>query len=105
MTKEEILNKSRNENKNQDLYDSETQKTAAKMAVYSGVIICLVINVITAVFLKKACYEALMMLCGMEGALFWVKFAKIHKKHELFVSLLYTLGFLASTIYWIISLR
>jgi len=97
MTREEILEKSRTENKNQDIYDLEVQSKAARLAIYVTAILCCVLIVALGIITKRIPFEIVMILCAMEATLFTVKFVKMHKKHELLVAIIYALGFLAST--------
>ena len=100
MTKEEILEKSREENKNQDVYDKETQRKASLIAVITASCLCLLIVIVNFVISHKLSFELLMVLCGMESVLFFIKFAKMGKLHELFVAILYGLGFVLFSALW-----
>ena len=96
MTKEEILEKSRNENKNHDIYDLEIQNKAARFSIYAtSILICLLI-IVEILVNKFVPFELIMIICGMQSVLFFTKFAKMHKKHELCVALIYTIGFILS---------
>jgi len=96
MTREEILQKSQKENKNQDIYDLEVQSRAARIAIYVTVILSCVFIIVKGIVTKSVPYEIVMILCGMETALFIVKFVMMHKKHELLVAIIYAAGFIAS---------
>jgi len=101
MTKEEILAKSKTENKNQDVYDLDTQKSAAAIAVYVASILCCLLIIVKSVVSKVVPFELIMILSGMEIALFTTKFVKMHKKHELLVAIVYGVAFIVSTIAWV----
>ena len=101
MTKEEILEKSRNENKNQDIYDLEIQNKAARFAVFAASILCC-ISIILQVTVKKILpFELFMVLCGMESVVFITKFIKMHKRHELFVAIFYSICFIVSAFFYV----
>jgi len=104
MTKEEILEKSRNENKNQDVYDFETQKTASIYAFIALGIIGIVIFVVELIVKKTVCYDLLALVFGTESTVFIVKYIKMHKRHELVVAVCYTVLFLIFTAAWIRTL-
>lgn len=101
MTKEEILEKSRNENKNQDIYDLEVQNEAARLSIYVTSILCCLSVVAVTLFKKTVPFEFVMILCGMLSTLFITKYVKMYKKHELFTAIIYILGFIISTILFI----
>lgn len=94
MTKEEILKKSRNENQNADVYDLEVQKSAVKIAFITGLLLILVISAVIFIVKHEFCAELYMLFAGMETVLFGYKYAKMKKKHELMVTLLYGTGFI-----------
>jgi len=104
MTKEEILEKSRNENKNQDIFDLETQKKASMFAFVAAGALGVLIFIIKLIITKTASYDLLMIVLGMESTMFIYKFIKLRKKHELVVAIMYTIGFLLMTAAWIKNL-
>ncbi len=104
MTKEEILEKSRSENKNQDIYDVETQNKAARYSIYATSLLCCVLIILQLVLNRTLSFELLMILCGMESVLFITKYVKMHKKHELFVAMLYSLGFVVAAAFYVKTL-
>ena len=59
MTKEEILEKSREENKNEDLAAAEIVGKASKLGYIAGMIVCVVL------------YAAEIMLCGTDNMGLW----------------------------------
>lgn len=90
MDKNEILEKSRAENKNRDLYAQEVSKTANSAAV-------LVMLIIAAVFFLVQLYVGggpnfgiWAIIFGSDMALHWVRFIKLHSKVELVMAIFYT---------------
>lgn len=59
MNKEEILAKSRQDNKDKDLYELEVNKKASEIGSISGIIICAVL------------YAAEVMVCGTQNYGLW----------------------------------
>jgi len=104
MNKDEILEKSRSENKDQDVFDLDVQKTAAKIALLTTAILCCIVIIIKTLITKAVPYEFVMILSGMEAAIFITKYVKLHKKHELTVAILYSLTFLLTGTAWIMQL-
>ena len=91
MNKDEILAKSRAENKNRDLYEQEVLKLANKSAV-------LVLLVLAAVFSVTQIFAGGGINWGLWALVFsanmtinWVKYIKLHRKYELAIAIAYTI--------------
>ena len=104
MTKEEILAKSRDENRNGDLIDLEVQSKAAKVGIFVSFLLCAVISIVEFVFTKKVSVQCWMVFFGITATIFLIKFIKIHKKHELFVFICYLVVFILLSIRFIFTL-
>ena len=106
MNKEEILERSRKENKNQDVYEKEVIIQGNRYAcIASGVLatIFFVIQIFTGGGMNYGLYA---VVFSMPMAGFWVKYIRLHKKHELFVAVCYTILVLllsAAYIYGLVS--
>ncbi len=90
MKKEEILAKSRAENKNKDIYEQEVLKQGAGIAF-------LVAAVLAAVFCAVQIFVGGGTNCGLWAivfsgsmATFWVKWFNLKRRHELVMALFYT---------------
>lgn len=92
MDKEEILAKSRQENKNRDMEDLEVQSWATGIAVKIGVMLCGLLSVLEAIFQGKPNMACWTIFFGVLGATMVLKFVRLRRKHELVVGILY-LGF------------
>ena len=91
VNKEEILERSRKENKNQDIYEKEVIIQGNRYAcIAAGVLATLffVIQIFTGGGMNYGLYA---VVFSMPMAGFWVKYIKLHKKHELFVAVCYTI--------------
>lgn len=104
MTKEEILERSRNENQDKDIYDLEVQNIAAKAGYFTGPLICIIVSILQFIFTKTVSLGYLVVIFGMFSITFLVKFGKMHKKHELFVFICYLVLFILSLIAYIFQL-
>ena len=91
MDRDEILAKSRVENQNRDIYEQEVLKQANNCAV-------IVQTILAAIFFVVQIYAggginwglwALVFSASMTT--FWVKYRKLHRKHELLVAIAYTI--------------
>lgn len=103
MTKEEILEKSRIDNKNLDAYDLEIQRKASVVAFGIGIIFIGIIFPLLILFKKEYHYELFIIFNAMEAGLFGYKYIKMRKKHELIAASLYTIALLMFTVAFIMS--
>lgn len=104
MTKEEILEQSRKENKNKDTYDLEVQKTAATIAYFASFGLCVLVSAINWILARKVSAQVWIVFFGMLSVAFFVKFFKMKKLHELFVALGYLAIFAALIVAYIFEL-
>lgn len=91
MNKEEILEKSRAENKNQDVYEQEVLKQAGTSAV-------IVMIVLAMIFFAAQIFVGGGPNCGIWALVFsvnmttfWVKYVKLRRKHEFLLAIAYTI--------------
>ncbi len=105
MYKEEILERSRKEHKNQDLAEMEFLKQASKIAYIVGCIACVIICTLQWVFQKTINWGCWVTNFSILGTVFLVKFVKLRKKHELLMTILYYAICLFFLIGFIMSLR
>lgn len=104
MTKEEILEKSRNENQNKDVYDLEVQNKAIRTAYFSAPVLCVIVSLLQFIFTKTVSAGFWTILFGMFTVTFFIKFLHMHKKHELIVCLCYLIIFILLFITYIFQL-
>ena len=91
MNREEILAKSRNENKNQDEMQRDALAKAGQCACMAGGIVCGVILLLEAVltdFSGRVSLAVWSVYLAMTGTMLLVKFTRLHKRHELAFGLL-----------------
>lgn len=104
MTKEEILQKSREDNGGKDIEDLDVQKTAATVAYFSSLGLCALVSVLSWIFTRRVSVQTWMIFFGMLSVAFFVKFIKLKKRHELFVALGYFAIFVLLTVLFIFEL-
>ena len=83
MDKEEILQKSRNENKNRDEMERSTYEKAGKTACAVGGFVCMIIILLEAIFTKQVNCGTWAVYLSMTGTMLLVKYFQLKKKHEL----------------------
>ena len=104
MTKEEILEQSRKENKNKDTYELEVQQTAATVAYFASFGLCVLVSATNWILARKVSAQVWIVFFGMLSVAFFVKFFKMKKLHELFVALGYLAIFAALTAAFVLDL-
>ncbi|MCR5461457.1 MAG: DUF6442 family protein [bacterium] len=104
MNKEEILNLAKEDNKGLDVADLEAQKSASVIGYYVVALGILIVTIVDKLVLDKFNFGAVASCLLMFSVAFLVKYIKLRKKHELFVCIIYLIGFIASLICWILEL-
>lgn len=104
MDKEEILAKSRTENKSMDEYEKSVLDKAGKISVQAGLLLCCLIAILEVIFTGKASMGSWTIYFGMLTTQFLVKYSKLRQKHELLVTAFYGVLFLFFLIFFIKSL-
>lgn len=91
MNKEEILAKSRAENKNKDVYEQEVLKQASKGAVVVQLVLAAVF-VVTQILVGEGLNWGLWALVfSANMTTYWVKYIKLRRNHELLMAVVYTI--------------
>lgn len=91
MDKNEILEKSRAENKNKDIYEQEVLKQTSYYALLALLILAtlfLIVQILTGGGINYGLYA--LVFCGNMTTT-WVKYIKLKQKNLLFIAVLYTL--------------
>ena len=89
MDKEEILAKSREENKNRDFVEAEALHKGNAVAFTTGIMLCSLVSVLHAIFRDSVNYGAWVVMFGMMAAIMLTKYVKLKKRHELLLGLGY----------------
>lgn len=91
MNKDEILAKSRAENKNKDVYEQEVLKEASQNAVVVQMALATIFFA-TQIFVGKGINWGLWALVfSANMTINWVKYIKLHRKYELVIAIAYTI--------------
>ena len=90
MNTEEILERSRNENKNQDIYEKEIIERGNKYACIAASVLATVFFVVQIFVGGGMNYGLYAVVFSMPIGGFWFKYFKLRKKHELVVSIGYS---------------
>ena len=104
MNKEEILQKAQNDNKGMDVADLNIQYKAAYISYFIGIIGIIIVDIINAIVFKYVNHGANMVMSLMLTIAFAIKYYHLKKKHELIVTICYSLLTLMFLIFWILQL-
>ena len=104
MNKDEILEKSRAENKNKDVYEQEVLKQASRSAVVVQMALATLFFV-TQIFAGGGVNWGLWAIVfSASMTINWVKYIKLHRKSELVIAVAYTLLVSVMSGYYIYNL-
>jgi len=92
MNKEEILEKSRNENKNQDIYEKEILKNGTNIGAGVAAVLATVFFIIQIFVGKGMNYGLYAIVFSIPATEFVVKAVKLKRKHEIIISVLYVIA-------------
>lgn len=89
MDKDEILKKSREEYKDRDFVEAEVLNRANSIALAVSMLLCALISGLHAIFQEKPDCAVWVVQFGILSTVMLVKYAKLRKRHELLLGLLY----------------
>lgn len=89
MQKKDILEKSRNENKNKDLVDIEISAQAGNIAGRVGACVCCLISLIFYWITNTPLLSPWIIYFSILGTHYLVKYIKIKRKSDLVITILY----------------
>ncbi len=90
MEKEEILEKSRTENRNRDIYEQEVLKQANAVAVIVMIVLAVIFFAVQIFTGGGENWGIWALVFSVNMTTFWVKYIKIHRRHELVMAIVYT---------------
>lgn len=101
MQKEEMLEKSRNDNNGMDEMEYAVLATAGKIASQIGMLVCSIVAVLQVIFTDTISFEGWMIYFSILSATFSVKYIKLHRRHELVWAIVYGVLFIFFTVMFI----
>ncbi|MDO4810655.1 MAG: DUF6442 family protein [Eubacteriales bacterium] len=104
MNREEILEKSKQENQGKDIADLEVSKSSMQFGWLVAVCLLAIVAVVEALVydrVNNGIFFAVMAGCA---AIFISKYRKLRKRHELIISLIYAFAAISFLIAWILQL-
>ena len=104
MNKEEILAKSKLENRGMDMVNLEVSRNSMQVGWVVVILLLSAVMVVTAITKEIMSVDICFAILAGSAAVFGYKYLKLRKKHELIFTILYGLGALACLVGWIIQL-
>ena len=104
MNKEDILKQAQSENNGRDFADLEAQRKGAYRAYFLGIILIIIVGCVEGIVFNRSIYGGTMAIFAMGFTAFLTKYLTLHKKHELFVTLIYGAATLLWLVLWILHL-
>lgn len=92
MDKEEILAKSRSENKGADVFEREVLKDAGNFSTLAAVLLAAVFYLVGMLAGKRMNYGLWAIVFSVQAATFTVKAVRLKRKHEMLFAALYILA-------------
>ena len=89
MDKEEILARSRKENKDRDFVEEEVTNKANSIAFSVGIFMCSLLSVLHAIFRDSPDYSVWVVMWAIASSVFLYKYYRLRKRHELVLGLVY----------------
>ena len=89
MDKDEILKKSREENKDRDLVEEAVLARANALSLGVGMMVCGLLSVLSAVFQDGPDYSVWAVMWAIQASIFLFKYRKLRRRHELALGLFY----------------
>ena len=104
MNRDEILKMSRRENQNKDLVELDVTAQAGNIAGRVGASVCCFISVIFHCFTGTLLYSPWIIYFSILGTHQIVKFHKLKRKSDLFLSIVYLAMCLLGLTFWVLRL-
>ena len=104
MNKDEILAKSRAENKNKDVYEQEVLKQASRSAVVVQMVLATIFFVTQILVDKGINWGLWALVFSTSMTINWVKYIKLRYRQELITAIVYTVFVSVMSVYYIYNL-
>ncbi len=104
MDKEEILKRSRNENKNQDVYEKEVITKGGDYGAVAAAVLATVLFILQILLGQGMNYGLYAIVFVIPAVRFIYKAIKMKNKHEIFVAALYSVATVCASVACVIDL-
>ena len=104
MNKEEILAKSKQENRGQDIANLEVSKASMQFGWITAVCLLALVAVVEAIVYERMNTGIFFAVTAGCSAIFINKYLKLRKRHEFYIAIVYMIVAIAFFIAWILRL-
>ena len=104
MNREEILMRSQQENKGQDVANLEVSKASILFGWIVAVCLLAVVTVADALVYKRMNNEVFFAVMAGCSTIFFVKYSKLRQRHELIIAVVYSFAAAAFLTAWILQI-
>ena len=104
MNKEEILAKSKQENRGQDIANLEVSKASMQFGWITAVCLLALVAVVEALVYDRMNYGIFFAVMAGCSAIFINKYLKLRKRHELYITIVYIIATIAFFVAWVLQL-
>ena len=104
MNKEEILAKAKKENSGLDVADLDAQRKGAYFGYFVGILGIIIVDIMNGIVFGNVNHGPNMVISLMCASVFFVKYIKLKKAHELIVAILYFSLAIMFLVFWILQL-
>ncbi len=104
MNREEILARSQQENRGQDVADLEVSKASMKLGWIIVVCLLAFVSVVDAIVFERMNSEVFFAVLAATSAVFFSKYLKLRKRYELVIAVIEAVAAAAFLISWILQL-
>lgn len=104
MEREELLEQSRKQNKNVDLYEQQVIAKGGNIGFSIGVFLAALFYAVENIVTGKPNFGVIAVWTAMEAGMFIYKYVKLKKSHELVFAIIFTLCSLAFIAFEILTL-
>ncbi len=104
MNREEILAKSKQENRGQDVANLEISMYSIQFGWIVAICLLAVVAVLDAILFKRMDNGIFFAVMASSSSVFFVKYLKLRKRHELVIAIVYAVAAIAFLIAWIMQL-
>ena len=105
MNREEILARSQRESQGQDVVDLEVSKAGMKLGWLIVVCLLAFVSVVDAIVFERMNSEVFFAVLAATSAVFFSKYLKLRKRHELIIAIIEAVAAAAFLISWMKEIR
>lgn len=91
MNKDDILAKSRAENRGSDEYEKQVLEKAGKLAAQVGMVACCIIAMTSVLVTERVNSACWVIYFSIYATLFWTKYRHLKNRHELMLAVISTM--------------